>query len=60
MRHWFPVPLEVIFGLCGLVGLSASVVVQGVERLWDAAFDRAESVISGGVPSGDDDPPTAG
>ncbi len=47
LMHYTTVSVHVIFGLCGLIGLSSEQVLAGLEKLWRAGFKRAELVISG-------------
>ncbi len=51
--------IHVIFGACGLIGLSSDQVLRGVDRLWSASFDKAESSISGDGENGDHNEPGA-
>lgn len=47
LSYYTTVSVHVIFGVCGLIGLSSEQVLTGTELLWKALFHRAEVVISG-------------
>jgi len=47
LMHYTEVSVHVIFGVCGLIGLSSEQVLAGMEKLWRAGFKRAELVVSG-------------
>lgn len=47
LMHYTTVSVHLVFGVCGLIGLSSEQVLTGVEKLWGAGFKRAESAIVG-------------
>jgi len=47
LAHYTTTSVHVIFGACGLIGLSCDKVLRGVDRLWSASFSKAEHSITG-------------